>query len=329
MLVRIERLPYRAPFRISGHTFTESPAVFVTLRQDGLEGRGEAAGVYFLDDTPPRIAATLESLRATIEAGITRAELQELLPTGGARNALDCALWELEARRARQPAWRLAGIDRIRPLVTTFTLGAEAPSEMAAAALTLGSARALKLKLSGDPALDAERVLAVRSAGPDVRLAVDANQFLTIDSFASLLPALVRSRVELVEQPLPRGRESDLDGFDCPIELAADESVLGLADIAAAADRFDVVNIKLDKCGGLTEALLMEREARRLGLKVMVGNMVGSSLAMAPAFVVAQRCDYVDLDGPTFLAHDPPPSVLYENGTIWCGPEVWGGPGEA
>ncbi|MGH8635182.1 MAG: dipeptide epimerase [Burkholderiales bacterium] len=325
MQVRIERLPFRLPFRISGYTFTESPAVFVTLRQDGFEGRGEAAGVYFLDDTPERMAGILESLRARVESGVSREELQRILPIGGARNAVDCALWELDARRAGRPVWRLAGLDRVTPLVTTFTLGAEAPEAMAEGAVRLAGARALKLKLSGDPALDAERVKAVRAARPEVWLGVDANQGFSIESFAGLIPVLTQARVQLIEQPLARGRESDLDGFDCPIELAADESVLGIADIAPLVGRFDVLNIKLDKCGGLTEALSMALEARRLGLKVMVGNMVGTSLAMAPAFVLGQLCDYVDLDGPTFLADDPPPAVRYENGTIWCGPEVWGG----
>jgi len=327
--LRIEPWPLRAPFRISGHTFNESPALVATLRQDGFEGRGEAAGVYYFGDTPERMLAAIEPLRDRIESGSSRADLQELLPAGGARNALDCALWELEALRAGEPVWRLAGLEGVRPLLTTFTIGADPPAQMAQAARQMTDARALKLKLNGDLAEDLERVALVRRARPDAWLAVDGNQGYSLGTFAELVPALARADVRLIEQPLPRGGDAALEGFDCLIELAADESVQGLAEIGAAVGRYDVVNIKLDKCGGLTEALAMARKARRLGLKPMVGNMVGSSLAMAPAFVVGQLCDYVDLDGPTFLAGEPAPAVEYRRGEIWCGPEVWGGPAPA
>ena len=197
---------------------------------------------------------------------------------------------------------------------------------MVAGAKAAVNARALKLKLSGDAPVDAERVKAVRAARPDVWLGVDANQGFSLDTLQQLLPVLIDARVELVEQPLPRGHETELADFECPIPLAADESVQGLADIDKALGRFDVVNIKLDKCGGLTEALLMVEEARHWGLKVMVGNMVGSSLAMAPAFVIGQHCDVVDLDGPTFLAADRAPSITYDDsGHVWCAERVCGG----
>ena len=185
-------------------------------------------------------------------------------------------------------------------------------------------ARALKLKLSGDVDADIDRVRAVREARRDVWLGVDANQGYSLDTLEAVMPTLVDARVKLVEQPLPRGREADLEGFDSPIPLAADESVQGLADVAGLVGRFNVVNIKLDKCGGLTEALLIVNEARRLGLQVMVGNMVGTSLAMAPAFVIAQLCDYVDLDGPTFLTQDRRPSVSYDGGSIQCASQTYG-----
>jgi L-alanine-DL-glutamate epimerase-like enolase superfamily enzyme len=181
------------------------------------------------------------------------------------------------------------------------------------------------LKLNGDFPADIERVRAVREMRADVWLGVDANQGYSRETLEKLLPALVDARVELLEQPLARGQESRLEGFYSPIPIAADESVQGLADVAGLVGRFDVVNIKLDKCGGLTEALQIVNEARSAGLKVMVGNMVGTSLAMAPAFVVAQLCDYVDLDGPTFLAQDRQPSVRYEGGSIHCSERVWGG----
>jgi L-alanine-DL-glutamate epimerase-like enolase superfamily enzyme len=325
--VALERLPLKAPFRISGYTFTEVPVALVTLRRDRCGGRGEAAGVYYLDDSPERMVAAIEKARADIEAGITREQLLAEWPIGGARNALDCALWDLEAQEAGQPVWKLAGLSAVRPLLTTFTLGADDPATMVAGARAAKQARALKLKLSGDAALDAQRVKAVRAARPDVWLGVDANQGFTLASLQGLLPTLVDARVELIEQPLPRGKEADLADFECPIPLAADESVQGLKEIDLALGRFDVVNIKLDKCGGLTEALLMVEEARHWGLKVMVGNMVGSSLAMAPAFVIGQHCDVVDLDGPTFLAADRAPTITYnEAGQVWCDDAVWGGP---
>ncbi len=324
--IRNENLPLKAPFRISGYTFTEAPVTLVVLRDGGIEGRGEACGVYYLDDAPPSMRAALEALRGEIEAGLTREALRTLLPPGGARNALDCALWELEARRAEQPVWRLAGIAAPRPLLTTFTLGAEDPARMAEGARGFAQARALKLKLTGETDADIERVRAVRAARPEVWLGVDANQGYAPDTLSRLLPALLDARVALLEQPFARGREADLDGLERSIPIAADESVQGLADLEGLVGRFDIVNIKLDKCGGLTEALLMAEAARRLGLRVMVGNMVGSSWAMAPAFVLGQRCDVVDLDGPLFLAADRSPGVVYADGHVDCPDAVWGAP---
>ncbi|MBB6093754.1 L-alanine-DL-glutamate epimerase-like enolase superfamily enzyme [Povalibacter uvarum] len=323
--VDIERLTLKAPFRISGYTFTEVPVAVVTLRRGDKVGRGEAAGVYYLEDTPDRIVQTIEAQRSRIERGIDREQLLRLLPAGGARNAVDCALWDLEAREAGRPVWELAGLDHIAPRITTFTLSADDPPAVAQAAMALGQVRAIKMKLNGDLATDIERVRAVREARADVWLGVDANQGHTRQSLDKLLPVLVDARVQLLEQPLPRGQEAQLEGFDSPIPVAADESVQGLTDVAGLVGRFDVVNIKLDKCGGLTEALQIVNEARSAGLQVMVGNMVGTSLAMAPAFVVAQLCDYVDLDGPTFLAQDCRPSVRYDSGSIHCSENVWGG----
>ena len=322
--IAVEALPLRVPFRIAGCTFTEIRVVVVELVREGLRGRGEAAGVYYLDDHPARMARTLEDCRPAIEAGISREELRTLLPVGGARNAVDCALWELEAKRAREPAWKLAGLDSAVPLTTIFTLSADDPATMAESARANRGALALKLKLNGELEVDIERVRRVRAARPDVWLGVDANQAFTVDSLSRLLPVLVEARVLLIEQPLARGREADLDAFESPIPLAADESVQGLADMENLLGRFDVVNIKLDKCGGLTEALLMVESARRCGLQVMVGNMIGTSLAMAPAFVVGQLCDIIDLDGPTFLVADRAPGASYRDGAIWCPREIWG-----
>jgi len=319
-----EPLPLSSPFRISGYVFDAMPATVATLRDGAQEGRGEAAGVYYLDDRPDGMLATLESHRGAIEAGIGRDEVQRLLPPGGARNALDCALWELESQRAGVPVWKLAGVPPPRPLLTTFTLGADEPAAMARGAHAYAQARALKLKLTGDVDLDIARIDAVRVARPDLWIGVDANQGYVPGTLERLIPALVDARVSLLEQPCRRGHEADLDGIDHVVPIAADESVLHLGEMDVLPGRFDVLNIKLDKCGGLTEGLRMAERARQMGLKVMVGNMAGTSLALAPAFVLGQLCDVVDLDGPIFLVRDRSPGARYEDGRVSCGDEVWG-----
>ncbi len=322
--VAVETLRLAQPFRISGYVFTHSDVVVVTLREGELEGRGEGGGVYYLGDDVPHMLETIGSVRSAIEAGPSRQELRSIMPAGGARNAVDCALWEMEAARAGVPVWQLAGQSVPKPLRTTFTLGADTPEVMANGALAYRNAKSIKVKLTGELDLDIARVEAIRAARPDVWLGVDGNQGFVFGDLDRLVAALNEQQVSLLEQPLARGREADLDGFKSVVPIAGDESLLTLDDVAGAVGRFDVVNIKLDKCGGLTEGLLMAAEARKLGLGVMVGNMVGSSLAMAPAFVLGQGCDIVDLDGPTFLAEDRTPSVVYEAGTITAGPEVWG-----
>ncbi|MEN3748410.1 dipeptide epimerase [Sphingomonas sp. HF-S3] len=322
--VMVETFPLAKPFRISGHVFTEAPVVVVTLSDGVHQGRGEAAGVYYLDDDVPAMVTAIENVRESVEAGLTRDDLQGLLPAGGARNAIDCALWELEARRSGVPVWQAAGVPEPCPLRTTFTLGADDPEVMAQGARDFAQARALKLKLTGDLDLDLARVKAVRAARPECWIGVDANQGFAIDQLDRLVAGLLDAGVKLLEQPLARGREADLDGYRSAIPIAADESVLTLADVDGLVGRFDVVNIKLDKCGGLTEALAIARRARELGLGVMVGNMVSTSLSMAPAFVVGQLCDIVDLDGPIFLAADRQPAIRYANGDAWCGEDIWG-----
>lgn len=321
--VRTERLRLKEPFRITGYVFEHTDAVVATISEGDAAGRGEASGVYYLGDDAPNMLGQIEAAREAVEGGIGRAALQALLPPGGARNALDCALWELDAALAGRPAWQLAGLDPPTPRITTLTLGADTPEAMAARAEKL-EAKALKLKLTGDLDLDVARIEAVRAARPDVWMGVDANQGFSRAELEPLIDALVAAGVSLLEQPLPRGAEADLTGLRSPVPVAADESALSLADVPGLVGRFDVVNIKLDKCGGLTEALRIAAEARKLGLGVMVGNMVGSSLAMAPAFLLAQLCDFVDLDGPTFLAEDRRPGVTYTDGAIDCGEEVWG-----
>lgn len=318
-----ERWPLRVPFRITSHTTVELEVIVATLSRGGLTGRGEAAGVDYHAETPESMLAQIEAVRPAIEAGVTRAQLVRLLPAGGARNAIDCALWELESLEARKPVWQLAGLARPRALVTTCTIGADGPAAMAARAREFPQATAIKLKLTGE-AEDAARVQAVRAVRPDVWLGVDANQGCSLEHLRALLPALVEARVALIEQPFPIGREPTLGELRSPIPIAADESAQVAEDLAGLVGRFDTINIKLDKCGGLTEALRMSALAQQLGFDTMIGNMLGTSLAMAPGWLVGQACRVVDLDGPLLLASDRQAAARFEGGTIECDERVWG-----
>jgi L-alanine-DL-glutamate epimerase-like enolase superfamily enzyme len=323
--VTSQDLPLKAPFRISGMTWYNTPVVFATVRRGPASGRGEAAGVYYTGDSRDKAVETLRQLATRLPDGLSRDSLQGLLPAGGARNALDCALWELESQETGRPVWALAGLGTPRDLLTTMTLPAQSPADMAQGARGYATARALKVKLTGDVEEDVERVRAIRAARKDVWLGVDANQGYAPDTLARLLPTLVDCGVKLLEQPFRRGSEAQLDGLKLPIPVAADESCLDLQELEALPGRFEVVNIKLDKCGGLTEGLKIARRAQALGLKVMVGNMIGTSISMGPAFVLGQLCDIVDLDGPIFITHDPEPTVRYHDGYVSCPPQVWGG----
>lgn len=324
LALRIERFPYHQPFRISGHVFTETALLVAELSDGTHRGRGEGAGVYYLGDDAAHMLAEAERVRPAIAAGATKAELQALLPAGGARNALDCAYWELEAKQAGRPVWALAGLAEPRPLLSTLTLGADRPDVMAEAAQRLDPDAPVKVKLTGDLDEDVARVEAIRAARPEAWIGVDANQGYGRETLEALLPVLVANRVAQLEQPLRRGDEASLDGLERPLPFVADESAVTLADTDGLVGRFDVVNIKLDKCGGLTEGLAIAHRARALGLDVMVGNMMGTSLSMAPSYVLGQLCDVVDLDGPTFLAKDRVPGVSYREGRVHCPPGLWG-----
>ena len=326
LTLTVEEFAYKKPFRISGHVFEKTSVLVAAVKEGDCEGRGEGAGAYYLGDDVDNMVRQAEAARNAVEAGATREELQSAMPPGGARNAIDCALWDLEAKVSGKPAWEIAGLSEPRPLLSTLTIGAGEPEEMASTAEALDPAAPIKVKLTGDLEDDVARLKAIRRVRPDAWLGVDANQGYDIADLPRLLPELEGVRVKLLEQPLRRGREADLDGFASPIPIAADESALTLADTEVLPGRFDVVNIKLDKCGGLTEGLAIARRARALGLDVMVGNMVGTSLSMAPSCLVGQLCRIVDLDGPTFLKNDRTPSVTYANGRIACPPELWGHP---
>jgi L-alanine-DL-glutamate epimerase-like enolase superfamily enzyme len=325
--LKVEKAAIRfaEPFRITGYVFEAMPSIVARIDEGEQMGRGEAAGVYYMSDDQQHMLDTIEQVRAAVEAGLTREDLQAALPPCGARNALDCALWELEAKLSCIPVWQLASVPRPKPLITTFTLPADDPSALAEKIGRLGFAKAIKLKLDGNVDVDRERMRVVRSARPDVWLGVDANQGFVAGDLEALGEAAREFSVSLIEQPLKRGEEAALDGWKPGIPVAADESILGLAELQERARYFDVINIKLDKCGGLTEALKMVRAGRLFGKQLMVGNMGGSTLAMAPGFVLAQLCDVVDLDGPYGLADDPLASQIYSDGEIFVPETIWGG----
>lgn len=324
LTVSRQRWPMKEVFRIAGHTFSHFDVVVVELAKGEIRAKGEATGVFYLGETAQSMVAQIEAVRDPIESGISRQALRALLPPGGARAAVDAALWDLEAKSMGIPVYRIAELGPLRPLTTTYTVGADTPGGMAQVAGSYRSAPRLKVKLTGD-AEDVERLRAIRDARPEAWIGIDANQGLTRASLETLLPVLEALDVRLIEQPLPVGRDAELRGLGSPIPLGADESVQCLADLARVQGIFDVVNIKLDKCGGLTESLEMVREIRRLGMKPMVGCMLSTTLGIAPAFVVGQLCDFADLDAPMFLANDRAPKATYRNGSIHC-PVDWGFP---
>ncbi|OJY23484.1 dipeptide epimerase [Pandoraea sp. 64-18] len=321
--VCIEQWPLVTPFHIAGHTVDAARVLVVSLRSGQYEGRGEAAGVYYRGETPDAMAEQIAAVRPEIERGISREDLIKLLPAGGARNAVDAALWSLAAQRCDTTVARLAGRSRLGPLRTSFTVGVDTARAMAEAARGYEGAVALKIKLDGSP-LDADRLLAIRAACPGVELSVDANQGWTQAYMMQMLPVMQRVGVDLLEQPLPVGEDECLESMQYPIRMAADESFQDLDDLATVARRYDVVNVKLDKCGGLTRALSLVTPIRDLGLSVMVGCMPCTSLGVAPAYLLGQLCDRVDLDGPCFLAKDRNPSFQYRNGYLLSPDSHWG-----
>lgn len=317
------RRPLAAPFVITGYTFTHLDAVWVTLEHDGATGRGEGVGMYYLGEHPEKMTVELERVRDAVEAGATRIDIQSLLPRGGARNALDCAYWDLECKTTGQRIWQVLDITP-QALVTVATVGMGTPVEMAAKARGFAPYPQLKVKLDGHQPL--ERLSAIRNARPEATLVVDVNQGWSMAELEAYTPELVNLGVAMIEQPLARGSDAELEGYASPIPLGADESCLDLAEYEEAASRYDVINIKLDKCGGLTEALAIAERARGEGKDLMVGNMTGTSLSMAPSHVIGQFCRFVDIDGPLLLASDIAEGLTYGEGG-WVeppSPSLWG-----
>jgi L-Ala-D/L-Glu epimerase / N-acetyl-D-glutamate racemase len=319
--VSAEAWDFRQPFRITGYTFTNADLLYVSITEDGSRGRGEAAGVYYLNETGESMLADVATVREAIEAGAGREELRRLLPPGGARNALDCALWDLEAKRQNKSIWELTGIVP-RLTRSVLTIGIGTPEEMAEAARALDSNR-IKVKL--DSTTPVERLSAVRKVRPKDEIIVDVNQGWSFEQLVEVAPQLEKLGVAMIEQPLPRGGDEALEGYSSPVPLCADESCLCVDDFEQAARRYQVINIKLDKTGGLTEALELAGLARAKGIDLMVGNMMGTSLAMAPGFVVAQLCRFIDLDGALFLTKDRDHPMSFKHGVVSVPrSELWG-----
>ena len=323
LTVRLETWPLARAFRISRGAKTEARVVVAEIADGPDTGRGEAVPYPRYNETPEGTRAAIEGARQTIESGITREALQNALPPGAARNALDCALWDLEAKQTGRPAWALAGLDEPQPCTTAVTLSLDTPESMGAAAASHSALPLLKLKVTGEG--DLARIQAVRANAPGARLIVDANEGWTVPMLEAFLPAFADLGVEMVEQPLPATDDAALEGRQFALPLCADESCHTREDLTRLAGRYPMINIKLDKTGGLTEALALTREARAMGFDIMVGSMVGTSLGMAPAALLAGFADYVDLDGPLLLARDRTPGLSYD-GAVMAPPEpaLWG-----
>lgn len=324
LTVRAESYPIRGSFRISRGAKTQALVVVARIDADGHHGRGECLPYARYGESVEDVVALLRAQADAVAAGLDRAALQTLLPPGAARNALDCALWDLDAKRRGIPVWRLAGLAAPpAPVATAYTLSVDTPDAMARAAAEVAHLPVLKLKLTGDG--DRDRVAAVRAAAPAARLIVDANEGWSAEQLRRDAPALAALGVELLEQPLPADGDAALADGPWPLPIGADESVHGLASLERLVGRYAVANIKLDKTGGLTEALAMADACEQAGLKIMVGCMVATSLAMAPAHLLAQRAAYVDLDGPLLLAHDREPGLRYDGVLAHPPtPDLWG-----
>lgn len=321
--VAIERWPIAGRFTISRGSRTEAVVVVATIRQGEHVGRGECVPYARYGETVEGVAAEIEAQWQLVEHGLDRHALQQQMPAGAARNAMDCALWDLEAKRSGRRAWEVAGIAAPQPVTTAYTLSLGTPDEMRNAAAAAQSRPLLKVKLGG--AGDAARIAAVRAGAPHAVLVVDANEAWRADTVAENLAACEAAGVALIEQPFPSGDDAALDGRRTSIPICADESFHDQRSLDAVAARYQAINIKLDKTGGLTEALAVAELAKARGLKIMVGCMLGTSLAMAPAMLLAGQADFVDLDGPLLLAKDREPGLRFE-GSIVSPPDatLWG-----
>ncbi|AZO23636.1 dipeptide epimerase [Mesorhizobium sp. M1E.F.Ca.ET.045.02.1.1] len=321
--VEAERFPIAGTFTISRGSKTEAEVITVAIGDNGHVGRGECVPYKRYGETMEGVRAAIEAMRGRIEGGIDRAALLAAMPAGAARNAIDCALWDLEAKLSGSPVADAIGAASPKVLETAYTLSLGAPEAMAAQASANASRPLLKVKIGGDD--DLARIRAVTEAAPRSRIILDANEGWTDDNIEANLAFAARQGIALIEQPLPAGRDGILREIAHPVPICADESVHEAKDLDSLVGLYDAVNIKLDKSGGLTEALRLRERAQELGFGIMVGCMVGTSLAMAPAVLLAQGADFVDLDGPLLLARDRDPGLVYQ-GSLVSPPDraLWG-----
>ncbi|CCM75854.1 N-acetyl-D-Glu racemase DgcA [Rhizobium mesoamericanum] len=321
--IQTESFPILGAFTISRGAKTSADVILCTIREHGIVGQGECVPYRRYGETVESVAAQIEAARPLIEASLTRQELQRAMPPGAARNAVDCALWDLEAKSSGNSVIKDLGLTKPKPLTTAFTISLGEPDVMAGQARANADRALLKIKVgTGD---DERRIRAVREAAPNAAIILDANEGWPEETLEHHLRIAAEMRIALVEQPLPAGKDDLLAEIRRPVLVCADESVHHTGDLASLRDRYDAINIKLDKTGGLTEALAMKKEAQRLDFKIMVGCMVGTSLAMAPAVLLAQDAEFVDLDGPLLLARDREGGLRYAASLVWP-PEttLWG-----
>ena len=318
---REEIWPLKSVFRISRGSRTEAQVVVAAVSDGHHIGRGEAVPIKRYNQNVASVLAQIESIKADT---LDRHRLQELLPAGAARNALDCAFWDLEAKKTGKRVWELANVPMAQRVETSFTISLDTPEKMEAAAAAASNSPILKLKLGGDD-VDLARVEGVRGTAPTPRLIIDANESWSPNHYQKIVPALEALGVELIEQPFPADADQVLETLDHPIPVCADESCHTTADLDQLTNRYEAINVKLDKTGGLTEALRLCESARESGFKLLIGCMVATSLSMAPARILADAADYVDLDGPLLLARDRDHGLIYENNLIGLpSPELWG-----
>jgi L-Ala-D/L-Glu epimerase len=315
LTVRTQRWPIAGAFTIARGAKTEAQVVVAELGDGAVTGRGECVPYARYGETVEGVAAAIEAMRGALADGLDRNALQSAMPAGAARNALDCAFWDFEAKTARRSVHALAGLPQPHALVTAYTISLGTPEAMAAATGRAATRKLLKIKLGGEG--DLTRIRAVRAAAPNAELIVDANEAWRPESLAENLSACAAAGVTLVEQPLPAGDDAALAGIARPIPVCADESVHDRASLSKLVGRYDAVNIKLDKTGGLTEALAMADAAQALGFEIMVGCMVATSLSMAPAMLLTPQARFVDLDGPLLLAADRDDGLRYDGSTIY------------
>ena len=323
LIARAETWPIAGNFTISRGSKSEAHVVVAQVTDGQNTGRGECVPYARYGESVDGIVAAIDNISNDIAEGADRKALQKLLPPGAARNAVDCALLDLEAKQAGQRAWDIYAMPPLRPIETAFTLSLDTPEKMAQAAAKASYRPLLKLKLGGDG--DAERIRSIRIAAPDTRLIIDANEAWTENNLVELMQVCAEAGIELIEQPLPADADNMLADIAHPVAICADESIHDLNSLNAIADRYDAINVKLDKTGGITEAVVLTQAAEARGISIMVGCMLATSLAMAPAMMIAQKAAFVDLDGPLLLARDRCPGLKFD-GSIIHPPtkELWG-----